>query len=179
MALGLRCSTPNCSGNLQTLSVGRIDQPDPDIRQYSYSGFCRVCRGTRAGTFFLRGDDLSVETALMALEKFIANADVLAQESVNAWGFNMRVGNGQLMTPEFLDIFEKACRYQEVKKQAEFYRKHNALDEETAHDETTALYAFITAYKPWFERHSQEHGPSPSNVVYIDEPVVHGDKIPF
>ena len=63
------CSTPNCAGKgVQTTSVGRIDQPDPNMRQYSYSGFCPVCHGTRAGSFFLRGDDMTVETALIAAE---------------------------------------------------------------------------------------------------------------
>jgi hypothetical protein len=63
------CSTPNCSGkDVETISVGRVDQPDPQLRQYTYGGFCPVCRGQRSGSFFLRGDDMSVENALKAAE---------------------------------------------------------------------------------------------------------------
>ena len=63
------CSTPNCAGmGVQTASVGRLDQPDANMRHYSFSGFCPVCHGPRAGSFFVRSDDMTVETALIAAE---------------------------------------------------------------------------------------------------------------
>jgi hypothetical protein len=63
-------------------------------------------------------------------------------------------GNANSLTPEFLDIFEKACRYQEAKKSADFYRSRNALPEEIAEAEETALRTFVDAYKPWWEKHN-------------------------
>jgi hypothetical protein len=61
------CSTLNCpSAEVETVTIGRIDLPDSELREYSYSGFCPGCRGQRAGVFFVRGDDMTVEIALDA-----------------------------------------------------------------------------------------------------------------
>lgn len=89
----------------------------------------------------------------------MANADLIAQDVVNAWGINIAAGNETLMTPEFLGILDKACRYQHAKHQADFYRRRNALDEEMAHDETVARQAFISAYHPWCQRKEAELTP--------------------
>jgi hypothetical protein len=64
-----KCSTPACpSTEVETVTVERVDQPDPQLRQYSYGGFCPNCRGERAGSFFLRGDDMTVENMLNAAQ---------------------------------------------------------------------------------------------------------------
>ena len=78
----------------------------------------------------------------------------LLKKAVNAWGVQMQAGNGDSLTPEFLDIFAKACRYQETKRPADFGRSHNLLTDEVAQAEDSARRAFVEAYKPWFEKHT-------------------------
>jgi hypothetical protein len=72
---------------------------------------------------------------------------------VNAWGQHVCAGNAASLTPEFLDIFEKACRYQQRTGPADFFRLRNALQtnegQEAAHAEDTARRTFIEAYKAW------------------------------
>jgi hypothetical protein len=145
------CSTGGCSSTkIETISVGRIQQPDPRIFQYSYSGFCPQCRAQRAGFFFLKGDDLTVELALNS-----ANASACAQEIVNAWGLNVRAGNSSVLTPAFMDVFDKACRYQQAKQQADSYRRLNALHETGAEaEETAARQLFAEAFTEWCDQHS-------------------------
>jgi hypothetical protein len=88
----------------------------------------------------------------------VKSVDALAQEVVNAWGLNMRAGNAISLTPEFLDVFEKASRYQGAKRVADFYRLRNALlseeGEEAAQAEETARRTFTEVYKPWVEKHT-------------------------
>jgi hypothetical protein len=149
VAIGQKCS-PTCSSvEIQTVTVGRIQQPDPKIRQYSYSGNCAGCRGERVGFFFVLGDDLSVEIALNAAE-----ASRYAQEMVNAWGVNMKSGNSNSLTPEFMDVFEKACQYQSAKQQADSHRQLNILSETNAEAEETATrLLFAEAFTKWCEKH--------------------------
>jgi hypothetical protein len=80
-------------------------------------------------------------------------ADTLAQEVVNTWGLHTQAGNAKVLTPEFLDIFEKACRYQEAKTAADFFQSRNALSESGAETEEAARRTFIEADKPWAEKH--------------------------
>lgn len=86
-------------------------------------------------------------------EGYLKNAAVIAQDVVNAWGLNVQAGNRDSLTAEFLDVFEKACRYQEKKQSADFYRAHNALSGECAQAEDAARRTFIQAYLPWVEKH--------------------------
>jgi hypothetical protein len=86
---------------------------------------------------------LTVETAIARIEAYFANADVIAQDIVNAWGLNMRAGNGNLLTSEFLGVFDRACRYQEAKRLADFYRKHNVEDDEALTDETVSRPPYL------------------------------------
>jgi hypothetical protein len=85
------------------------------------------------------------------IEDYLKRADALAQEVVNDWGLQVKAGNGAYLTPEFLDIFDKACRYQQAKGPADFYRSRNALTAEVAQAEETARRTFVEAYKPWAE----------------------------
>ena len=48
--------------------MGRVDLPDSELREYSYDGFCPASRGQRAGVFFVRRNDMTVEVALNASE---------------------------------------------------------------------------------------------------------------
>ena len=86
-------------------------------------------------------------------EDCLKDAAVLAQDVVNAWGLNVQAGNRDLLTAEFLDVFEKACLYQEKKRSADFYRTRNALSEEHAQAEDAARRTFIQTYLPWVEKH--------------------------
>jgi len=138
------CSRINCGGKgVQTNTVGRVEQPDGDIRQYVYSGFCPVCHEVRAGSFFVKGDDMTVENALS-----LAEADCLAQEIVNEWGINMRAGNGPALTSEFLNAFERACQYQQVRERTIFYRERIELPESELQAEAAVHRAFMDAYQP-------------------------------
>jgi len=63
------CSTPSCpSTEVETLTVGRVELPDSEPREYSYSGFCSGCHRQCAGVFFVRRDDMTIEIALNAAE---------------------------------------------------------------------------------------------------------------
>jgi hypothetical protein len=89
-------------------------------------------------------------------EDYLKSADALAQDVVNAWGLNTRAGNAASLTPEFLDVFEKACRYQQVKSSADFFRSRDALlqteeGQKAVQTVEAARRAFIEAYKPWAE----------------------------
>jgi hypothetical protein len=93
-----------------------------------------------------------------SIEEYLTNARSLAQEMVNAWGVQVQAGNAASLTPEFLDIFEKACRYQQTTGPADFFRSRNALmseeGAEAANAEETARRIFIEAYKAWVEKHT-------------------------
>ena len=86
-------------------------------------------------------------------EDYLEDAAVLAQDVVNAWGFSVQAGNRHLLTAEFSDVFDKACRYQERKQSADFCRACSALSEEQAQAEDAARRAFVQAYLPWVEKH--------------------------
>jgi hypothetical protein len=91
-------------------------------------------------------------------DDYLGNAEALAQEVVNVWGIHMQAGNRDSLTPEFMEVFDKACRYQEAKKPADFYRERKALPtdegQKAAQTEETTRRAFIDAYKPWAEKHA-------------------------
>lgn len=98
------------------------------------------------------------DSAMTSFEDYLTNAEALAQEVVNVWGIHTQAGNADSLTPEFMDVFDKACRYQEAKQPADFYRKRNALPtdegQRAAQTEETARRVFIEAYKPWVEKHA-------------------------
>ena len=68
----------------------------------------------------------------------------------------MCAGNATSLTHEFLEIFEKACAYQQRTGPVDFFRLRNALQtdegQEAAHAEDTARRTFIEAYKAWVEK---------------------------
>jgi len=89
-----------------------------------------------------------------AIEEYLENAPKLAHDIVNERVFHTQAGNANYLPPEFLHIFEKACRYQEVKENCDFYRSRNSLSVADAQAEEAARRTFIEAYKPWAENHS-------------------------
>ena len=61
-------------------------------------------------------------------EEELKNADINAQEVVNAWGVNIHAGNTDF-SPEFKALFDKADRYRQAREQADFYRRRIRLSE--------------------------------------------------
>jgi hypothetical protein len=74
------------------------------------------------------------------------NADQLAQDVVNAWGANVKAGNGELLSGEFRALFEKTCAYRDAKRIADNRREHHMLTDREASEETAARSEFLEAY---------------------------------
>jgi hypothetical protein len=89
-----------------------------------------------------------------AIEEYLESAPKLAQDIVNEWGFHTQAGNANFLPPAFLHIFEKACRYRQVKENGDFYRSRNSLSVADAQAEEAARRTFIEAYRPWAESHT-------------------------
>jgi hypothetical protein len=87
------------------------------------------------------------------LEKYVEDADKLAQDVVNAWGVNMQAGNGGLLTPDFKVLLGRACQYRTMKNIADNDRQFNVLSERTAAEEQEARLGFAETYKTFEERH--------------------------
>jgi hypothetical protein len=91
------------------------------------------------------------------LEDYLRNADRLAQVVVNTWGQNTQVGNAhplppQSITPQFKELFDKACLYRIARKLADNRRKFNVLSEQEATEEMAIRLAFAEAYKAFYEK---------------------------
>ena len=52
---------------------------------------------------------------MLSFEDYLTNAEALAQDVVDIWAKITQAGDGDSLTPEFMDVFDKACRYQEAK----------------------------------------------------------------
>jgi hypothetical protein len=89
------------------------------------------------------------------LEKYVEDADKLAQDVVNAWGVNMQAGNGDLLTPDFKVLLDKAYRYRITKSIADNHRGCKILSERTAAEEEKSRLEFAETYKTFWERHEQ------------------------
>jgi hypothetical protein len=89
---------------------------------------------------------------MMPLEKYVEAAEKLAQDVVNAWGVNMQAGNGDMLTPEFKVLLDKACQYRTVKGIADNHREFNVLNERTAAEEQETRLEFASTYKTFWER---------------------------
>src|SRR5216684_1310825 len=68
------------------------------------------------------------------LEEYLKHADRLAQEVVNS----TQVGN--LLTPEFKALFDKACLYRTVRRLADNHRKFDVMSEREEVEELSARY---------------------------------------
>jgi hypothetical protein len=86
------------------------------------------------------------------LEKYLKDADRLAQEVVNAWGINVQMGNA--MTPQFKELLDKACLYRTARRLADNRRKFDVMSEQEATQEMALRYAFAEAYRAFFEKHA-------------------------
>jgi len=86
------------------------------------------------------------------LEEYLKNADRLGQVVVNAWGRNTQVGNARLLTPQFKELFEKACLYRNARRLANNQRKFNVISEQAEAEEMAVRQAFAEAYKAFYEK---------------------------
>jgi hypothetical protein len=86
------------------------------------------------------------------LEEYLKNADRLAQEVVNTWRINAHAGN--VPTPEFKALLEKACLHRTARRLADNHRKFDVMSEQEEADELAARRAFAEAYKAFYERHA-------------------------
>jgi len=87
------------------------------------------------------------------LETYLANAEHLAQEVVNAWGLNVDAGNSSYLTPEFNRLLDRACSFRSAKGIADNHREFNLLSERVATEETASRTAFAEEFKIFDERH--------------------------
>lgn len=75
------------------------------------------------------------------------NADVLAQEVVNAWGVNVKAGNAELLSMEFNALFEKTCAYRFAKQVADNRREFGVLTDEEATKEHVTRAEFLESHR--------------------------------
>ena len=87
------------------------------------------------------------------LDEYLAHADKLAQDVINAWGLHTEAGNAKTFTPEFKALLEKTFAYRSAKSLADNHRAYNLLTEQEALEERTAREAFGTEYKRFYESH--------------------------
>ena len=66
------------------------------------------------------------------LEKYLKEADRLAQEVMNAW--EIKAQAGIVPTPEFKALLEKACVYRTARRLADNHRKFDVMSEAGALD---------------------------------------------
>jgi hypothetical protein len=92
------------------------------------------------------------------LEKYLEQVDKLAQDVVNAWGVNMQAGNGDLLTPDFRALLDRACYYRTTKSIADNHRQFKVLNGQTAAEEQEARLAFAETYKTFWELHRAREG---------------------
>lgn len=92
---------------------------------------------------------------MQPIEKYLEHVDELAQEIVNAWGVNVKAGNAALLTDEFKEVFDKACRYRTAKSVADNYRENQMSSAAVTEEERTTRLAFAEAYKRFWEKKHQ------------------------
>lgn len=81
------------------------------------------------------------------------DADVLAQNVVNAWAANVTAGNAELLSAEFKALFEKTCAYRDAKRVADNRREFRMLTKEEAVEERMTLNEFLESYRSFHETH--------------------------
>ena len=86
------------------------------------------------------------------LEKYLKEADRLAQEVVNAW--EIKAQAGIVPTPEFKALLDKACVYRTARRLSDNHRKFDVMSEAEAVEELAARHAFAEAYKAFYEKHA-------------------------
>jgi hypothetical protein len=81
------------------------------------------------------------------IEWYVENADELAQKVVNVWGPHAQAGQQDVLGSQFLQVFDRSCRYRTIKDIADNHREFGMLTEREAAEEKEARRAFAEAYK--------------------------------
>jgi len=81
------------------------------------------------------------------LKSYLANADELAQRVVNVWGPYASVGRQNELPADFMDLFEKACRYRDAKDIADNRREFNSLTQRDEAREADTRLDFAKSYR--------------------------------
>ena len=90
---------------------------------------------------------MSADKTDRTLDRYLEHADELAQTVVNHWGPYAQAGHLDALTPQFMALFDKACRYREAKGTADNRREFNSLTPQVEAAEKEARLAFAKAYK--------------------------------
>jgi hypothetical protein len=86
------------------------------------------------------------------IEKYMEQADELAQEVVNAWAMNVQAGHAKDLSDDFKALFELTCRYRTTRETADNRRQFNLLSAGEAANEESCRKEFVLAYKQFRER---------------------------
>ncbi len=86
-----------------------------------------------------------------SLAEYLEQADLLAQEVVNAEGENRRAGKATSI--QFNELVEKARRHLYARHHADKRRQFNDLSEPDVAEEKAARQAFAEAYKVFHEKY--------------------------
>jgi hypothetical protein len=87
------------------------------------------------------------------IEDYVEEADVLAQEVVDTWADNLRVGNAHSLDDDFKVLFDKAFEYRAARIIVESRRELHILTPTEAVREEIAQQVFAEVYKIYWEKH--------------------------
>jgi hypothetical protein len=73
------------------------------------------------------------------------DADEFAQEIANVWGAATHAGNSKELSPDFKQLFDKACNYRIAKKVADNSRENDKLTAQEAAEEQATKKALLDA----------------------------------
>jgi hypothetical protein len=88
------------------------------------------------------------------IEEYLKHADELAQDVVNACRVNMQAGNGPVLTDEFKNVFDKACRYRTANMVSVNCRSAGMLNTAAEAEAEATRRAFADAYKLFWEKNT-------------------------
>jgi hypothetical protein len=87
---------------------------------------------------------------MQSIESCRKDADRLARDVVNVWGFSWQAGSK--LRPEFGDLVERACQYEDAKEIARNHREFGMLSEHDVARQEATRNAFADAYKEFWEK---------------------------
>ena len=87
------------------------------------------------------------------IENYVEEADVLAQEVVDTWADNLRVGNAHSLDDDFKVLFDKAFEYRAARIIVESRRELHIVTPTEAAKEEVAQQVFAEVYKIYWEKH--------------------------
>ena len=87
------------------------------------------------------------------IEDYADEVDVLAQEVVDTWAENLRVGSAHGLDDDFKILFDKAFKYRQARIIAESRRNLHILTPTEAVKQQIALQVFAEVYKIYWTNH--------------------------